>query len=268
MNHTFSFTASAPPFSLEREQTRWSKQNPRWSSSGGQEAKQKDTTPSLGSTKLQLDYPVLMAPYVSITWQRGYLKLVKRKEIDLQVKNKWGRSHSKSKEEINEGILQGNQRPLPETPTQRRKPENHAKTAEEQKRYSSSQEDWIKKKDQSPLGVALKRSQVDKIWPVLYIRKLCWKRERDKAMFHFSGKQDFICLRVVVFRSAIWQVARIILDIICDSHTQKVSNFYFQLLWKYTIKCQNQNSVCKDLDISDKEMRHIRNKKGARSFYR
>lgn len=59
-------------------------------------------------------------------------------------------------------------------------------------------------------------------------------------MFHFSGKQDFICFREAVFRSAIWQAAESFLDIICDSHTQKVSNFYFQLLWKYTIKCQNQ----------------------------
>lgn len=83
--------------------------------------------------------------FCSITWLRGYLKSVKRKQIDLRVKNKWGRSHSKSKEEINEGILQGNQRLLPETPTQRRKPENHAKTAEE-KRDAAARRTELKRK--------------------------------------------------------------------------------------------------------------------------
>ena len=63
----------------------------------------------------------------------------------MQVKNKWGRSHSKSKEEINEGILQGNQRLLPETPTQRRKPENHAKTAEEKRDTAAARRTELKR---------------------------------------------------------------------------------------------------------------------------
>lgn len=87
-----------------------------------------------------------MEPYFSITQVRGHLKLVKRKDIDLQVKNKWGRSHSKSKEEINEGILQGNQRPLPETPTQRRKPENHAKTVDEKRDTAATRRTELKRK--------------------------------------------------------------------------------------------------------------------------
>lgn len=79
----------------------------------------------------------------------------------------------------------------------------------------------------------MKRSQVTRFGQFFILESYVEREStcvREKAMFHLSGKQDFICLRVVVFRSAVWQVARIILDIICDSHTQKVSNFYFQLL--------------------------------------